>query len=267
MKRLVSRYLKLWLAFFRNTLSRDMEFKFDFILELFIDAIYYGSLFFYFHVILGIHSTFGDFGKEEIIIFLILLYLVDSTYGFFLGGNTFSINEKVKSGDLDFILIRPINPQFFLSFRYVNTPMLVSISILSILLFKLVLEYHDGNIEILKYLLCMFSMVMGIIIFYSFEFIIACFVFWFRNFSYAGWLSGELIKYSRKPDSIYKTYFRKILLSLFPMAMIVSVPARLLLFETNYTLLLIQIIVAGIFLSLSIFTWNKGLKVYESASS
>ena len=45
------------------------------------------------------------------------------------------------------------------------------------------------------------------LIFYSFEFIIACFVFWFRNFSYAGWLSGELIKYSRKPDSIYKTYF------------------------------------------------------------
>ena len=62
MKHLVSRYLKLWLAFFRNTLSRDMEFKFDFILELFIDAIYYGSLFFYFNVILNIHSTFGDFG-------------------------------------------------------------------------------------------------------------------------------------------------------------------------------------------------------------
>ena len=69
MKRLVSRYLKLWLAFFRNTLSRDMEFKFDFILELFIDAIYYGSLFFYFNVIFSIHSTFGEFGRDEIIIF------------------------------------------------------------------------------------------------------------------------------------------------------------------------------------------------------
>ena len=267
MKLLVSRYLKLWLAFFRNTLSRDMEFKFDFILELFIDAIYYGSLFFYFNVIFSIHSTFGEFGRDEIIIFLILLYLVDSIYNLFLGGNTFSINEKVKSGDLDFILIRPVNPQFFLSFRYVNTPMFISITILGILLFRLVLQYHDGNIEIIKYLLCMVSMVMGIIIFYSFEFIIACFVFWFRNFSYAGWLSGELIKYSRKPDSIYKVYFRRILFSFFPMAMIVSVPTRMLLFETDYFLLFMQCIVSIMFFCLSRLTWKQGLKLYESASS
>ena len=44
-------------------------------------------------------------------------------------------------------------------------------------------------------------------IFYSFEFIISSMVFWFRNFSYAGWLAGELIKYSRRPDSIYKNLF------------------------------------------------------------
>jgi len=266
MKLLVSRYLKLWLAFFRNTLSRDMEFKFDFILDLFIDAIYYGSLFFYFNVIFSIHTTFKEFGKEEIIIFLILLYLVDSLYNFFLGGNTFAINEKVKSGDLDFILIKPVNPQFFLSFRYVNTPMLISISILTFILIRLVSQY-DANVEILQYLLCIISILFGIIIFYSFEFMIACFVFWFRNFSYAGWLSGELIKYSRKPDSIYKPYFRRILFSFFPMAMIVSVPARMLLFETDYSLLLIQFIVAITFLSISILIWHRGLKIYESASS
>ena len=47
MRPMVLRYIKLWLAFFRNSLSRDMEFKMNFIGNLFIDAIFYGSLFFF----------------------------------------------------------------------------------------------------------------------------------------------------------------------------------------------------------------------------
>ena len=61
MKHTVNRYFKLWLAFFRNTLSRDMEFKMNFIFEIFIDIIYYGSLFFFFKVIFQFVDALGDF--------------------------------------------------------------------------------------------------------------------------------------------------------------------------------------------------------------
>ena len=105
------------------------------------------------------------------------------------------------------------------------------------------------------------------LIFYSVEFIIACLAFWFRNFSYAGWLAGELTKYSRRPDSIYKNFFRKTLFTFFPMAMISSVPARFLIFGANIKLLCLQIVVAFIFLWITTIIWKKGLIKYESASS
>ena len=105
------------------------------------------------------------------------------------------------------------------------------------------------------------------LIFYSFEFIIACLAFWFRNFSYAGWLAGELTKYSRRPDSIYKNFFRKTLFTIFPMAMISSVPSRFLIFGADIKLLCLQIFVAILFLGLTKFVWEKGLLKYESASS
>ena len=104
-------------------------------------------------------------------------------------------------------------------------------------------------------------------IFYSFEFIIASLVFWFRNFSYAGWLAGELTKYSRRPDSIYKNFFRKTLFTIFPMAMISSVPSRFLIFGIDIKLLSLQFIVAMIFLWFTTLIWKKGLLRYESASS
>ena len=104
-------------------------------------------------------------------------------------------------------------------------------------------------------------------IFYAFEFLISCLSFWFRNFSYSGWLAGELVKYSRRPDSIYKKWFRKTLFSIFPMAMICSVPSRILIFGIDYKLLFLQFILAVIFLWLTTVIWKRGLLHYESASS
>ena len=104
MRHMVLRYFNLWKAFFRNSLSRDMEFKMNFIFEIFIDAIYYGSLFFFFKIIFQFTDTLGDFNHDAVIIFLVTMYIADSLYVFFLGGNVFGINNQVKSGDLDFIL-------------------------------------------------------------------------------------------------------------------------------------------------------------------
>ena len=142
---MVSRYFNIWKAFFRNTLSRDMEFKMNFILEIFIDAIYYLSLFFFFKIIFQFTQSLGDFNQDAVIIFLIALYLSDSLYVFILGGNVFNINNAVKQGDLDFILLKPVNSQFFISFRYINTYSLISIFILSVLIVRLSYLYH-GNI-------------------------------------------------------------------------------------------------------------------------
>ena len=264
---MVNRYFSIWKAFFRNTLSRDMEFKLNFIFEIFIDAIYYLSLFFFFKIIFQFTQSLGEFNQDAVVIFLITLYIADSLYIFFLGGNVFNINNSVKQGDLDFILLKPINSQFFISFRYVNAYAIISFIILSLLLIKLTYSYHENNFILINYIFFNISIILGMFIFYSFEFIIASLVFWFRNFSYAGWLAGELTKYSRRPDSIYNNFFRKTLFTFFPMAMISSVPARFLIFGVNIKLFILQIIVTFVFLYLTTLIWKKGLLRYESASS
>ena len=58
---MVIRYFSVWKAFLRNTLSRDMEFKMNFIFEIFIDAIYYLSLFFFFKIVFQFTDSLGDF--------------------------------------------------------------------------------------------------------------------------------------------------------------------------------------------------------------
>ena len=180
--------------------------------------------------------------------------------------NLTQIVRHIQNGTLDFILIKPVNSQFFLSLRYVCSYSIVSFIILSSLLLKLVYDYH-GFISFVNLLFFSFSFILGILIFYCFEFIISCLVFWYRNFSVGGWLASEMTKYSRRPDSIYKGKFRRIVFTVFPMAMITSVPARILIFGPEVYLILSQILVTIVFLMITNLIWNRGLKLYESASS
>ena len=263
---MVHKYFSLWCAFLRNSLTRDMEFKMNFIADLFIDAIFYGSMYFLWSVIFSYVDVLGDFNQDAVIIFLIIMYLTDTVFVFFFGSNTFTLNTMVVKGDLDLVLIKPVNPQFFMSFRYVCNYALVSLIILLGLLLKLLYEYH-GHISIFNFGIFLFSFSLGVLLFYSIEFIISCLVFWYRNFSVGGWLSSEVTKYSRRPDSIYTGKFRRIVFTIFPMAMITSVPARVLIFGPDLQLLLFQFIITVVFLLISNLIWNRGLQLYESASS
>ena len=126
---------------------------------------------------------------------------------------------------------------------------------------------YSPSIGLLNYTIFFISLLLGILILYCVEFIIACLVFWYKNFSVGGWLASELTKYSRRPDSIYTGVFRKALFSFFPMALVSSLPARILLFGPNFNLLLLQVCVVSVALSLAVFVWHRGLIRYDSASS
>jgi len=114
------------------------------------------------------------------------------------------------------------------------------------------------------------SIFMGTVIWYCFEFLTSCLTFYFRDFRTGGWLTHEIMKFSMRPDSIYQGFMRKILFSILPMALVASVPSRLLMYglsTQNQKYFVAQIIIVLILLSLTRILWKVGLKRYESAQS
>ena len=141
----------------------------NFIADLFIDAIFYGSMYFLWAVIFSYVDVLGDFDQQAVIIFLIIMYLTDTVFVFFFGANTFTLNTMVVKGDLDLVLIKPVNPQFFMSFRYVANYSLVSFIILTTSSFsnaamtkKECMASVKGSHEKMKcfiYLICLFKFI------------------------------------------------------------------------------------------------------------
>jgi len=243
-----------------------MEFKANFIGSLIVDAIYYGAHYFFFSIIFSYVDMLGQFTADDVKIFLVITFLADTVYMMVFSGNLFTLNRMIVTGDLDFALIRPVNGQFMVSFRFVKSYAIISLIILGLLLSKLVTE-NQNEILIQNVILFIISFFIGQTVWYSIDFMIGCLAFWFKNFTVGGWLSHEFLKFAERPDSIYTGLLRKSMFTILPMALLSSIPARMLLYGPGWDYLFWQIFIAIVFLSLSRIVWKTGIKKYESASS
>ena len=77
MEDLVHKYFRLWKSFFANSLTRDMEFKANFIGGIIVDFIFYGTHFFFFSIIFSYVDSLLEFTKHDVMIFLIITFLSD----------------------------------------------------------------------------------------------------------------------------------------------------------------------------------------------
>ena len=262
----LKRYFSIWISLFNNSLTRDMEFKANFIGGIIVDFVFYGTHFFFFSIIFSYVDSLLEFTQHDVMIFLIITFLSDTFMMMFFSGNLMKLNQLIIKGDLDFFLLKPISSQFLVSFRYVKSYAIISIIILSILLLKLCID-SPRDIAFINFILFSFSFVLGLIISACFDFCISCLSFWFKNFSTGGWFSHEVMKFSMRPDTIYTGWLRKTLFTILPMALITSVPSRILLYGASKGYLLGQISITILFLCLTRLIWNRGIAKYESASS
>ncbi len=266
---MVRRYIYLWIAIFKYSLSRDMEYKTNFIGSLFVDTIYYITWYYFFEVIYSKTTMLGAFDREDILVFLIATFFVDTIFMMLFDGAG-QLREHIRTGSLDFILLRPVNSQFLISFRYIRSYTLVSLVVLSVILYQILIIFHSSSLNFSNIFLFIISLFMGSLIWYCFEFITSCLTFYFRDFRTGGWLTHEIMKFSMRPDTIYQGLTRKILFTILPMALVASVPTRLLLYgftTQNQKYFIAQIIVVFILLCTTRILWNVGLKQYESAQS
>ncbi len=262
----LKKYLSIWISLFNNSLTRDMEFKANFIGGIIVDFVFYGTHFFFFSIIFSYVDSLLEFTQQDVMIFLIITFLSDTFMMMFFSGNLMKLNQLILKGDLDFFLLKPISSQFLVSFRYVKSYAIISIIILGLLLLNLCVD-SPRDITFINSIFFSFSFVLGLVIWACFDFCISCLSFWFKNFSTGGWFSHEVMKFSMRPDTIYTGWLRKSLFTILPMAFITSIPTRMLIYGPSREYLMGQISIVIIFLCLTRLIWKRGIAKYESASS
>ena len=116
-------YFKVYLTFARNSLVRDMSFRINFILQCLSSlswAVMNWGLFKIIYQQTGEIGRGSGWHENEFFIFLGSVWIVNSLLQTFFMSNAEEFSELIRTGNLDFALLKPIDTQFLISFPRIN---------------------------------------------------------------------------------------------------------------------------------------------------
>ena len=202
----MSWYLRVFLTFARNSLVRDMTFRANFLIDtvssvswVFMNLGFY-SLIFRYTPAIG-----ADTGWEKYPFFLFLAtgLLINSLVQAFFMINADNLSELVRTGSLDFALLKPIDTQFLVSLTRIDWSslgnFLVGLALIGYSMYKM--QYLPRPVE---WALYPFYVACGVVIYYSLMFALAATSVWLgRNQTLLDfWF--YITNFSRYPMEIYR---------------------------------------------------------------
>ncbi len=260
------RYLRMWWSFFRNALSREMEFRWHFLAMFGMDIVWYSVQYLLFEVLYLYAPNLGGFSRPDILLFLGTLFVIDALNMMLSSANFWGFSDLVRSGELDFYLVKPLSTAFLCMFRYPSVGSMFNLIVaISFLIYALTgIPLAERWLGLVLY---PFFVVLGVMTMMAFQF-----VFMAVNVRVVGsdglsWILMNLETFGQRPDSIYSGMVRKIMLTAVPMAMLASIPARLLMHQPDYLLIGISGACALLWYIVSLNFFNKALVKYSGASS
>ncbi len=276
-------YFRVLATFARNSLIRDMTFRGNFIIET-ISSMSWVCMNLGFYILIFEHTPSigageAGWGKYQFFAFLATTLLINSLVHALFMTNADEFSEMIRTGSLDFVLLKPIDTQFLVSFQRVQW------SALGNFVFGLgLLGYALWNIEgytptVLQFLLYPLYLLCGVAMFYSLMLVLASLSVWLgRNQTlYNFWF--YITNFSRYPMEIYSRggpaglalwgFFTFII----PVLLVVNVPARILVrplapqSAEDWILPPFALLATLAGLAASRWVFNRALLGYRSASS
>lgn len=123
----LGRYLRLMLAFARFGLANELAFRANFAVKIVVEALWLGILLLFYNTIFGKTRQIATWTREEYLFFIGCHYALAGVIEAFFLSNCNGFPEMIRSGDLDFILLRPIDEQFLVTTRWVDWSAVASI--------------------------------------------------------------------------------------------------------------------------------------------
>jgi ABC-2 type transport system permease protein len=274
-------YFRVFLTFLRNSLVRDMMFPANFIIEtissfgwVMMNIGFYLLIFEYTDQIGADGTAGGAWDKHQFFVFIATSMFINSIVQMFFMTNADEFSELIRTGGLDFVLLKPIDTQFLISLRRVEWASLANFVVAAVLMSYALPRVEEVELTMWQVVLYPLYVLAGIGILYSLTIVLAAASVWLgRNTSiYDFWF--YITTFSRYPMEIYQgpvgDLLRRAFTFVLPILIVVNVPARLLAkpLRPEYAYLALFAIAATI-VSLLVSRWvfQRALLSYRSASS
>jgi len=266
----LARYLRLLGHLARYTLSRELAFRGNFLVKVSVEVLWLGILAAFYRTVFARTQMVAGWNEDQYFFFVGCFFALNGLIETFFLENCNDFAELVRTGDLDFLLLRPIDEQFLITCRRIdwgtgpNVIMGAAVMVASLV--------HMGwHFDALKFAAFCATFACGVVIAYAFMLMLTALSVWMvRNQSLMEmwWLFTSLARYPKEifngtwaaPLGRFFTFFVPILL-------VVNVPAGLVVHTLDPGMVGFTLVATVALFWVSRRFFRHALRSYRSASS
>ena len=264
---MLKRYASIYAALWKNSVTREMTFKSNFLLWIFVELLWFGLQISFIGVLYLHTDHIGTWTKWEVVMLIGASHFIQQIFQAFFIINCSILSKLIRTGKLDFLLLLPVNTRFLVSLRQVDLGGFVNAaSALAVMAYAArKLRFVPGAAQVVGFFVVCAA---GILIHYSLMLLLASISFWTVRAQGIVWGYYNLFQIARMPDEAFRGLFKALFTFAIPMLLVSNVPVRLLVNKVSWgypsLLLLAMSVVCFV---LSEWGWRASVRRYTSASS
>jgi len=261
------RYFGIYSALWKNSVTREMTFKSNFILWIFVELLWFGLQLSFIGVLYLHTENIGTWTKWQVVLLIGGSHFIQQMFQAFFLINCTNLSELIRTGKLDFLLLLPVNTRFVVSLRQVDLGAFVNAVFAIAIMAYAAKQLHlaPTPLQVGGFLvLC----VAGVLIHYSLMFLLASISFWTVRAQGIVWGYYNLFNIARMPDEAFGGLFKAFFTFAIPMLLVSNVPVRVLANKLVSPQPLLLLLAMSVFcFALSEWGWRASVGRYTSASS
>src|SRR5262249_2958954 len=116
----VARYFRLSYALARYALLRELAFRGNFLAKLSVEILWLSILLIFYRTVFARTSVIAGWSEDEYLFFVGCFFAMEGLIETLFLENCNEFSDLIRTGDLDFFLLKPIDEQFLLTCRNVD---------------------------------------------------------------------------------------------------------------------------------------------------
>ena len=260
------KYLKVYAKFLHTSLASEFEYKTNIVIDLITAILSLLGSVFLLSIFFQRNNSIGGWEFEQALIIQGIYTILNGITNTWFSPNLTEIVKHIREGTLDFVLLKPIDSQFFISLKKINPSGVLEI-ILGICLLLYCIRLNQINLNLSFLTLCLITIICSICILYSLWFFISTTTIWFVKTWNATEVLRSLLYIGRFPLNSFSFSIRIFFSVFIPIAFITTIPSEVFLGLSEFWKILLEVLVSMVFLITSRKFWFFALRYYSSASS
>lgn len=270
MIRTFGKYARLLGNLARYTLTRELAFRGNFLVKISVEVLWLGILIAFFRVVFAKTNTLAGWTEAQYFFFVGCFFALNGLIEALFMDNCNEFAELVRTGDLDFLLLKPIDEQFLVTCRRVDWGTAPNV-LMGFILMGVSLVQMNWQFDGVRIVTFLVTFVCGTAIAYSFMLLLTSLSVWMvrnQGLMEMWWLFSSLARYPREiftgpwgdPLGFIFTF-------LVPILVVVNVPSNVMVRELEPKMVALTVVATIGLLWVSRRFFQTALRSYRSASS